>query len=109
MKLKMLSAIVVAASLATGTAAFSQQTDSTGNTSRTDPGVLENQEIMGPFFTDDTMTTLRTEDEIRQAYLALAPADQEEMKERCIDMHSTRESADESPTLRDLCGIVQAF
>lgn len=112
MKLKILSAVVLAASLATGSAAIAQTTDSTSSsdTSRTDPGALEAQRaLMGGFYTDDTMTTLRSEDEIRQAWGGMSSADQEQLRTHCVDMQSGRESAEESQAIQDLCGLVETY
>jgi hypothetical protein len=116
MKLNLLSAAVLAASLAAGPAAFAQTGDqsdttaSTTNTSNTDPEViLQNKEKMSPFFTDDTMATLRPEAEVRTAYDAMASADREQMKQNCIDMSSGSSQADQSQSLQDLCKMVQTF
>jgi hypothetical protein len=116
MKLNLLSAAVLAASLAAGTAAFAQSgdqsdtTSSVSNTSNTDPEViLQDQERMAPFYTDNTMTTLRPEAEVRQAYSGLSAGDQEQMKQNCIDMSSGNSEADQSQALKDLCGIVQTY
>jgi hypothetical protein len=110
MKLHTVSAAVLAMSLAVGSAAFAQETGSTQATQGTgDPGILEQETSMAPFYTDDTMATLRSEEEVRQAFGAMSTGDQEQMKKACIDMHSGQQAADQSQSLQDLCKMVETF
>ncbi len=72
-------------------------------------GILGDQTKLAPFYTDNSMQTLRSENEVRQAYNGMSAGDQDQMKQRCIDMQSGKFSADESPSLQDLCGMVQSY
>ena len=45
--------------------------------------IYDDKAIMGPFFTDDAMTTMRSDDEIRTAFTQLSPENQQKMVEDC--------------------------
>ncbi|QPC87259.1 hypothetical protein GA830_11290 [Mesorhizobium sp. NBSH29] len=82
MKLKMFTIAAVAMTL--GGAAFAQ-TATTG--AGTDPApqmkVLSDKTMMTPFYTDDTMTTMRTDDEMSTIFKGLKDDQQVTMKEEC--------------------------
>ena len=80
MKLKMLSIAAVAFTLASG-AAFAQ-TSSSGNTDAA-PSVLEDPATMKPFFSDETMSTMKSDEEVKAAFNALPMEQQEAMKSQC--------------------------
>ena len=109
MTLKLLSIAAVSLMLAGGAAIA--QTDSnsstdanasgqTNQTSAADPGpkYLTNPEMMGPFFTDDTMVTMRSADEMKTAWAAMSVEDQTAMRAEC--------EANDSDKYRDFCGAI---
>ncbi len=98
---KTLAAATMSLSLLTG-AAFAQATQDDGKTpavSGTTQGegvskmtfasdnermmMEENMERMRAFFTDDTMTTMRSEDEVRTAFSAMGDTDRAGIKDSC--------------------------
>lgn len=111
MTLKMLSIAALALTLASG-AAFAQ----TDPALPTDPGAedkqmpqvdptvtnaLEDKTLMGPFFTDDTMTTMRSADEMKTAWAAMTDENRMTVKKNC-------ESSD-SIKYREFCGAVEGM
>jgi hypothetical protein len=88
MKLKMLPIAVLAATLAGG--AFAQ----TGPAPGVDPTVtssFEDTTLMRPFFSDEPMQTLRSDEEIRAAFNAMSPEAQERLIKDCEDPRQHRE------------------
>jgi hypothetical protein len=87
-----------AACLAISGPALAQQTNatpSTADTSRdgnsTGTDYLKDPAMVGSFYTDDTMTTLRPVEEMRTAFMAMTPEDQAGMKLQC-EQEETRGS-----------------
>ncbi|MBZ9673643.1 hypothetical protein [Mesorhizobium sp. ES1-3] len=76
MKLKMLSIAVLATTLAGG--AFAQTASDPTVTSS-----FEDTTLMRPFFSDDTMRTLRSDAEIRSAFNAMSPSAQKRLIKDC--------------------------
>lgn len=76
-------------SLASGVA-FAQQTSSTDagsdNPNRDDANIFMDSEIMSGFYMDDEYTELRSEEEIRTAYDAMAAEDQELLVTECSNL-----------------------
>ncbi len=105
MKTKILSAAILAAALATGTAMA--QTNSSQNGSAPDGSMLNDQTKMAGFYTDESMSTLKSEDDIRANYDTMEAADQEQMKKECGQ--EDRISTEASKNIRDLCNIVSAY
>jgi len=78
--------------------AFAQETP-------TDPAATDKQDsisdnkLMQPFFTDDTMSTMRTSDEIKAAWAAMTEPDRASVKEQCKQPDSIK--------LKEFCGTVE--
>ncbi|EHK53323.1 hypothetical protein [Allomesorhizobium alhagi] len=88
MRLKVLPIAVLAATLAGG--AFAQS----GPAPAVDPtttGSLEDPTLMRPFFTDDTLTTMRSDEEIRAAFNDMSPTAQERLIQDCDNPAKHRE------------------
>ena len=88
MKLRILSSAALALSLM-GSAAIAQDS----------PRILEDQAMMKSFYADDTMTTMRTAEEMKAAFSAMTPDNQAMMKKECMD--------NQSPKFQDFCGSVK--
>jgi hypothetical protein len=82
MKLKMLSIAALALSLAGG-AAIAQTSEPGNGGSDAAPQMFEDPKTMEPFFTDSSMATMRSEEEVKAAFNRLPDAQQEEMKSQC--------------------------
>jgi hypothetical protein len=52
----------------------------------------ENSEMLAPFFTDESMTTLKSDDEVKSAFEAMGAEDQSQMKSACERAMSKRGS-----------------
>lgn len=101
MKMKILSAAAFAVLMATGgaMAQTSSGTMSSGDTMKQDQNAQaqapsyasddekmmyqDNKEMMAPFFTDDSMTTLKSDAEVKSAFDAMGAEDQSQMKSAC--------------------------
>ena len=87
MKTKLLTTAALAAFIAAG-GAFAQ---TAGNNSNGAPFAspeeeamyTENAELMGGFFTDETMKEMRSEDEVRTAYDGMSAEDKDKLKAAC--------------------------
>jgi hypothetical protein len=105
MKLKVLPIAVLAATLASG--AFAQTApvqDDTGPAPAVDPTVtssLEDTTLMGPFFTDDTLTTLRPIEELRSAWAAMSEENRTTMLRDCEGNPSIK--------YREFCGAIESM
>lgn len=67
----------------------------------------ENMEVMGGFFTDDTMQTLRTDDEITTAFEAMDAEGQAGMKSACEKAAENRGSY--GTVTNSLCDQIMAM
>lgn len=95
---KILSVTAIAFMLASG-AAVAQQSTTTGDPAASDKQMsIEDPAVVGPFFTDESMTTLRGEDEFKAAWSAMSADDQTAMKEQCKSTTSIK--------LKEFCGTV---
>jgi hypothetical protein len=105
MKLKMLPIAALAAMLAGG--AFAQTApvqDETGPAPAVDPTTtssLENTNLMSPFFTDDTMTTMRPMEEMKSAWAAMSEENRTTMIRDC--------EGNESIKYREFCGAISGM
>jgi hypothetical protein len=105
MKLKVLPIAVLAATLASG--AFAQTApaqDDTGPAPAVDPTItssLENADLMGPFYTDETMTTLRPVEEMRAAWAAMSEENRTTMLRDCEGNPSIK--------YREFCGAIESM
>ena len=81
MNLKMLSIATVALTISGG--AFAQDSGSTG-------ARLDNKEMMGSFYTDSEMQSVKTGDEFSAAYNALSSEDKEAIANECNLENSPR-------------------
>lgn len=113
MKSRILAAIVLATALSGG--AYAQTTSSPGpssdNPNRDEAsGILTDPELMVSFYTDDTMTTLRSEEELRVAFGELTPENQAAMRTECEEQITGEPNvADDSQAAKDLCMQIQQF
>lgn len=66
-----------------------------------------NPDMWSGFFTDDTWTTMRTEDEITSTFSAMTPEHQEQLQAECQEVYSVAGSGmgTETPT-QSICGLV---
>jgi hypothetical protein len=109
MKLHMLPMAALAATLATGAFAQTAPTQSeTGPAPAEQPQVdpmvtnsLENTDLMQPFFTDDTMTTMRPMEEMRSAWTAMSDENRTTMLRDC--------EGNQSIKYREFCGAIQGM
>lgn len=91
MTLKSLALAAVATTMFAGVALA--QTDQTQTNSTTPTGgVLEDQMKMKPFYTDESMTTLRTGDEFTAAFNAMSSEDRDRVRAECQNSTSPREA-----------------
>lgn len=82
----------------TSTAALSQ-TDGSGSNATDDatgaakaPGMLDDPAAMKPFYTDDSMTTMRSMDEMRAAVKEMNENDKAKITEECKNSTTQRSS-----------------
>ncbi|NGO55593.1 hypothetical protein [Allomesorhizobium camelthorni] len=105
MKLKVLPIAVLAATLVSG--AFAQTApvqDESGPAPAVDPTTtssLEDTNLMRPFFTDDTLTTMRPIEELRSAWAAMSEQNRTTMLRDC----------EENPSIkyREFCGAIESM
>ena len=105
MKLKFASAAALALMLAGG-AAFAQSSTTADpaapDTTQADKlQPLEDPTVMQPFFTDDSMTTMRTDEEMKTAWTAMSVENQEAMKTQCATTDSVK--------FKEFCGKIGAM
>ena len=109
MKLKILSIAALAFALASG-AAIAQEassTDAASQNTEADAEKLGNSERMGAFFTDDTMTTLRTDEEFNTAFTGMTVDEQTRMRDECKVLDGGESGKDPlSPSVLVLCGKI---
>ena len=96
MNFKKIALAAAAVTMLSGAAMAQDKSLATGSTA-TDgmprPGsLLENKEKMAPFYTDETMSTLRSTDEIKSAFQAMSPDDQKMLREECQNVTSPRDT-----------------
>ena len=95
MNVKIITATVLAIGLAAG-GALAQTTSATSkagsgpNFKSDDERMMdermmyeENADVMGGFFTDDTMAEIRSDDEVKEIFAALGKEDRDEIKAAC--------------------------
>lgn len=80
MKFKLISAVALSIGLSTGFAMA--QASSSGN-SDSAPSVLTDPATMKPFFSDEAMATMKTDEEVKAAFNALPAEQQQQMKSEC--------------------------
>lgn len=91
-----------ALSLAMMTGAALAQTTSSNNPGET-KDFWTDQAMVGALYTDDTMTTLRTGDEFKAAWMGMTPESQAAMKQEC-------EAAQNRPTNAEaICSQISTF
>jgi hypothetical protein len=99
MNIKLLSAAALVAALMSGSALAQQDPNTTGDPNATDKQpMLQDMTVMGAFFTDDTMTTMRSTDEFKAAWMAMTPENQAGIKDEC--------AKNESIKLQEFCNTV---
>lgn len=81
MKFKILTAAVLALGLSASAAMG--QASSSGNSDAA-PSVLTDPVTMKPFFSDEAMATLKSDEEVKAAFNALPAEQQEQMKSECL-------------------------
>jgi hypothetical protein len=104
-----------------GGVAFAQSQDTTNSTTQSpnenteaDAIFLGNKDKMSVFFTDDSMMTLRADEELRSAWMALTPEDQTAFRTDCEALTKggggEPSAADpQSPSNAELCGKISAY
>lgn len=91
-------AILGVVCIATAGSAFAQSSDSgsTATDNKTGaaqaPGMLDDPVAMKPFYTDDTLMTLRTDDELRAAFKEVNEQDKAKLTEECKHVTTQRSS-----------------
>ncbi len=99
MTLKSLALAAATLAMLSG-AAIAQSSDvdqtKTNTVSPTGSTALEDKTLMTPFYTDDSMTTLRTGDEFNAAFNAMSSEDKERVRSECANSTSPREAFCES-------------
>jgi hypothetical protein len=98
---KLLSTAALVMALSGGIAIAQETSATTGGSDDAQNSIMDDKKIMGPFFTDDTLSTMKSSDELKQAYLALSAEDQKRMKDDC-----TRNAV---PTWNDFCASIGAM
>ena len=104
MKLNVLPIAVVAAMLASGAFAQTapvQETDPAPGVDPTATGSLEDANMMGPFFTDDTLTTLRPIEELKSAWAAMSEQNRTTLLRDCEGNPSIK--------YREFCGAIEGM
>ncbi len=105
MKRKFLAATALTLMLASG-AAYAQ-TSTTADPAASDPAAadkmkpLEDPTMMKPFFSDEAMTTMRSDDEIKAAWAAMSADNQKMMKDECAKTDSTKSA--------EFCGKIKGM
>ncbi|MDN2565145.1 hypothetical protein N1F89_02830 [Aquibium sp. A9E412] len=109
MKMKLLTTAVMAVGLATGGALAQSKNASGPNFMSDEERVMyeDNAEVMGGFFTDETMAELRTDEEIETAFGAMGDDDRAEVVAACDRAMQNRGSY--GPVTVSLCEKVGAL
>jgi hypothetical protein len=104
MKTKLASAVI--ALMLIGGAAFAQSSTTaeptapdTTQADKLQP--LEDPTVMKPFFTDDTMATMRSDEEMKTAWAAMSADNQKMMKEQCATTDSVK--------FKEFCGKINSM
>lgn len=101
MQLKFTS-VAMALMLVSGAAYAQSATTAQPDTTQSDKQQsLEDPAMVGPFFTDDTMTTLRSDDEMKAAWAAMSAENQKMVKEQCQTTDSVK--------FKEFCGKISAM
>ncbi|MBX3578831.1 MAG: hypothetical protein KF723_16665 [Rhizobiaceae bacterium] len=117
MSIKLLSAAALSLALMGG-AAYAQATSSTSSdnpsqNTASDAVILGNKDKMGAFYTDESMATLKTDDEMRTAWSGLTAEDQTAFRSECqalTQQDSEAATTDPmSPSVQEFCGKIGAF
>ena len=80
MKFNIISAAIIALGLSVGAAMG--QASSSGNSDAA-PSVLTDPATMKPFFSDEAMATMKSDEEVKAAFNALPAEQQQQMKSEC--------------------------
>ena len=67
-------------------------------------GALDNPRSMSPFFTDSSMKTMKSDDELRAAWTSMSKADQDAMKADCADSSVRASHTDFCATMARIWG-----
>lgn len=102
MKLKLASAAALALMLAGGAAYAQTATTTAPDTTQADKlQPLDDPAMMKPFFTDDSMSTMRSDEEMKTAWTAMSAEHQKAMKDQCATTDSIK--------YKEFCGKVSAM
>jgi hypothetical protein len=95
MSFKTFALAAAAATMLTGAALAQTSTAPTDNTTTnaTTPSgsSLEDKTLMGPFYTDESMTTLKTGDEFNTAWMKMSGEDKDRVRADCENSSSLRD------------------
>jgi hypothetical protein len=95
MNFKTLALAAATVSMLSGAAIAQTNTvDDTNTASTNSPkanSLLENKEMMGSFYTDDSMTTMRTGDEFKSAFNAMSSEDRDRLRTECENSTSQKD------------------
>ncbi|MEO9340145.1 hypothetical protein ABFT80_22190 [Mesorhizobium sp. SB112] len=96
MKMKLLSVAAMAFAISTGAAFAQAESNDPGSsaqgTNSSMGGIMDNPTVMSPFYTDESMKTLRSKEEVMGMYGKMAAEDQAKIKEECANVTSPRDS-----------------
>lgn len=98
MKLKLLATAALASTMAIGGAMAQNSGGEDGDiqpdyaSEQEQMMYQENTDMMAPFFTDESMTELKSEDEVKSAFDAMGADSQAQMKSACENAQSDRGS-----------------
>jgi len=67
-------------------------------------GALDEPKMMGPFFTDAGMKTMKSDDEMKKAWAAMSKSDQDMMMKECNDAAMSKPHAQFCEKLKALGG-----
>lgn len=98
MKLKLLTIAAFSIMLAGGSALAQDSSASDTTNAENAPKYLTDPAKMGAFYTDDTMTTMRSADEINTAFMAMSEEDRTAMMKECETTDSIK--------YKDFCGAL---
>ena len=95
----MLRTLIIAALINVGATAAWAQSEGTGTNapdsetgSKAAPGVLDDPAKMKPFYTDESMMTLRSPSELATSFQAMNTEDREAVAKECQNVNTQRES-----------------
>lgn len=91
MNFKSIALVAATVSMLSGAAIAQDATDTDTKTNSTTGSTAldqEQREMRAPFYTDDSMTTLRSGDEFTSAWNAMSATDQERIRQECANSTS---------------------